>query len=190
MTARSEAADQEPEPAARKLFDTAIGRLAVAWRGTAVIAVQLDEGDDQRTVRRLTATVGPTVEADPPSPVAEAVTSVIRLLDGEPLDLVEVEVDLSQCSAFDRAVYNVTRAISPGQSLTYGQVAERIGEPGAAQAVGRSLGANPIPVIVPCHRVLGAGGRLTGFSAPGGVDTKRRMLLIEGCPEVPPSLFD
>lgn len=172
------------------LFETPIGRVAVAWQGPTVLAVQLPEGEDERTRQRLRAKVPAATPADPPPPIVRAMASMTALLQGESEDLAEVDIDLSACSDFDRAVYEVTRSIPPGRSLTYGQVAERIGEPGAAQAVGRSLGANPIPIIVPCHRVLGAGGRLTGFSAAGGIDTKRRMLLIEGCPEVPPSLFD
>ncbi len=197
-----------------RLFDTALGRTGVAWRGDTVVAVQLPEIDDAATRRRLRSGLGAhgttahldrhrpgaTVEGDDADPetrptvpgpgVAAAIDGMVRLLGGEPMDLGFVAVDLDRCSPFDRAVYDVTRAIPAGRSLTYGEVAERIGEPGAAQAVGRSLGANPIPIIVPCHRVLGAGGKLTGFSAAGGVVTKRRMLLIEGCPAVPPSLFD
>ncbi|MEM8925498.1 MAG: methylated-DNA--[protein]-cysteine S-methyltransferase [Actinomycetota bacterium] len=175
------------------LFDTAIGRAGVAWRGDVVIAVALPERDDRSTRRRLDTTLGAAdVEVDDPPPptVAAAIDAMVRLLDGEAVDLSGTAVDLSGCSPFDRAVYEVTLSIPPGSSLTYGEVAERVGEPGGAQAVGRSLGANPVPIIVPCHRVLGAGGKLTGFSGGGGVDTKRRMLLIEGCPAVPPSLFD
>jgi methylated-DNA-[protein]-cysteine S-methyltransferase len=112
------------------------------------------------------------------------------LLDGVPVDLGFVRLDLDGVAPFDRAVYEVTRTIPAGTTLTYGQVAERIGEAGAARAVGQSLGANPFPLVVPCHRVLGAGGRLIGFSASGGVETKRKLLLIERCPAVAPSLFD
>lgn len=175
------------------LFDTAIGRAGVAWRGDAVIAVALPERDDRATRRRLDSTLGAAdAEGDDVAPpaVTAAIDGMVRLLDGEPVDLSTTAIDLSGCSPFDQAVYEITLSIPPGSSLTYGEVAERVGEPGGAQAVGRSLGANPIPIIVPCHRVLGAGGRLTGFSGGGGVDTKRRMLLIEGCPAVPPSLFD
>ena len=176
------------------LFDTSIGRVGIAWRGRAVIGVQLPERSDASTRQRLVTLAGTSVTmAEPPPPMMAAIDAITALLEGEPRDLGFVEVDLDRVSDFDRAVYEITRAIPPGQSLTYGQVAERLGEAGdarAAQAVGRSLGANPYPIVIPCHRVLGAGGRLTGFSAPGGVETKRRILLIEGCPAVPPSLFD
>lgn len=176
------------------LFDTTIGRVGIAWRDELVVAVQLPEGDDNATRRRLGAGAGePVTIQPPPPPVAAAIEAITALLNGEPRDLGFVKLDWDQISPFDRAVYDITRSIPPGQSLTYGEVAARIGEggdPRASRAVGRSLGANPFPIVVPCHRVLGAGGRLTGFSAFGGVDTKRRMLVIEGCPAVPLSLFD
>lgn len=182
------------------LFDSAIGRCGVAWRGDRVVAVQLPERSDEVTLARLRAgadfDTDPTGEADPaggaeaPAAIRAGITAMVDLLDGQSVDLDFIDVDVSQCSDFDRAVYQVTRAIPPGQSLTYGEVAKRIGEPGAAQAVGRSLGANRSPIVIPCHRVLGADGKLTGFSANGGVETKRKMLLTEGCPAVPPSLFD
>ena len=112
------------------------------------------------------------------------------LLEGRRDQLLDIELDLDDIGPFERSVYEVTRAIPPGETLTYGEVARRIGEPGAARAVGQALGANPLPIVIPCHRVLGAGGQLVGFSANGGTETKRRMLLIEGATAVPPSLFD
>ncbi len=174
------------------LFDTAIGRCGVAWRGGLVTAVQLPEATDALTLARLGAKLDPddATQQDPPEPIRLAIEAIVRLLDGEPTDLDFIQVELDRLPAFERAVLDVTRTIPPGSSLTYGQVAQRIGQPQAAQAVGRALGANPFPIVVPCHRVLGADGRLVGFSAHGGTDTKRTMLLIEGCPAVPPSLFD
>ncbi|MCP4227513.1 MAG: methylated-DNA--[protein]-cysteine S-methyltransferase [Actinomycetia bacterium] len=175
------------------LFDTSIGRVGIAWRDEVVIGVQIPELDDRTTLRQLaiTATTSDqlTTAAAPPA-VQTAIGAITSLLDGEAADLDGIDVDLDAVGPFDRAVYEVTRSIPPGESLTYGEVAAGIGEPGAAQAVGRSLGANPFPIVIPCHRVLGAGGHLTGFSAAGGIETKRKMLLIEGCPAVPPSLFD
>lgn len=172
------------------LFDTAIGSVGVAWRGDAVTAIRLPEHSQGATLRRLTGSSAAEAVDDPPPPIAEAMAAMRSLLEGEPVDLGFVAVDLAAAPAFDRSVYEVTRSIPAGRWLTYGQVAERSGQPGAAQAVGRALAANPVPIIVPCHRVLGAGGDLVGFSARGGVATKRRMLLIEGCPAVAPSLFD
>ncbi len=107
---------------------------------------------------------------------------IVALLDGEPRDLREVVLDESGLEPFARHVYAATRAIDPGAVATYGEIARAVGDPGAARAVGAALGANPYPVIVPCHRVLAADGALHGFSAPGGITTKRRMLELEGAP--------
>jgi methylated-DNA-[protein]-cysteine S-methyltransferase len=114
------------------------------------------------------------------------------LLSGERIDLTWVELDLTGVPDYHRRVYDVTRTIPAGSTMTYGEVARRIdpqAPPGTAQAVGQALGRNPCPIVVPCHRVLAAGGHLGGFSADGGADTKRRMLLIEGAPGVAPTLF-
>ncbi|MDH3680280.1 MAG: methylated-DNA--[protein]-cysteine S-methyltransferase [Acidimicrobiia bacterium] len=172
------------------LFYTAIGGCGVAWRGDAVAAVQIPERSRSETLRRLTGGFPALVDHPVPRAIGEAIDAMVALLDGDDVDLRPIEVDVGSPAPFDEAVWGVTRSIPRGSSLTYGQVAERIGQPGAAQAVGRSLGANPCPIVIPCHRVLGADGQLVGFSAHGGVETKRRMLLIEGCPAVPPSLFD
>jgi len=179
------------------LFDTAIGRVGISWRGSTVSAVQIPEHSDAATLTRL-ASASASTDPDgprpaPPPPVIEqAMAAITALLDGAQTDLAFIELDLhpNRFGSFERAVYHITRAIEPGESLTYGEVAKRLGDPGAARAVGRALGANPFPIVIPCHRVLGADGHLTGFSANGGIETKRRMLLIEGCPAVPPSLFD
>ncbi|MDH5520545.1 MAG: methylated-DNA--[protein]-cysteine S-methyltransferase, partial [Acidimicrobiia bacterium] len=120
----------------------------------------------------------------------DAIARIQALLSGEDVDLDPVPVDVTNSSDFNQQVYSVVRMIGRGETLTYGEVARRVGEPGGAQAVGRAMGANPIPVIIPCHRVVGANGQLVGFSANGGVETKRRMLLAEECPAVPPTLFD
>jgi methylated-DNA-[protein]-cysteine S-methyltransferase len=115
----------------------------------------------------------------PPPDVGEAIAAIGALLLGESVDLAWVRLDIDRLTDFDRRVYEVTRAIPPGSTLTYGEIAKRIDEPGAARAVGRALGANPFPIVVPCHRVLGADGKSGGFSAAGGVETKVRMLSIE-----------
>jgi methylated-DNA-[protein]-cysteine S-methyltransferase len=130
--------------------------------------------------RRLAARFPGAVEADPPAFVAEAIGLVERLLMGEKVDLGAVPVDLEGASELERRVYEAVRRIPCGEVRTYGEVALEIGAPGAAQAVGAALGRNPVPIVVPCHRVLASGGRSGGFSAPGGVETKFRMLEIEG----------
>ncbi len=172
------------------LFDTAIGRCGVAWRGDRLRAVQLPERDDQATIGRLVNRLPDAGPAEPPPRVVQAMGAMAALLEGRRDQLLDIELDLDGIGAFELSVYEVTRAIPPGETLTYGEVARRIGDPGAARAVGRALGSNPLPIVIPCHRVLGAGGQLVGFSANGGTETKRRMLLIEGATAVPPSLFD
>ena len=112
----------------------------------------------------------------------------MALLRGEPRDLGAIDLDMSGIPEFPRRVYAVARAIPPGQTVTYGDVAARLGEPGAARAVGQALGRNPFAIIVPCHRVVAAGGRLGGFSANGGAATKRRILAIEGAHRDEPTL--
>jgi methylated-DNA-[protein]-cysteine S-methyltransferase len=123
-----------------------------------------------------------TAPADAPADVQAAVEAIQALFRGEPRDLREVVLDESEVDEFRRAVYAATRQVAPGTTASYGDIAKAIGQPGSAQAVGQALGANPFAIIVPCHRVLAADGSLHGFSAPGGIATKRRMLEIEGAP--------
>ncbi|WP_442874844.1 methylated-DNA--[protein]-cysteine S-methyltransferase [Amycolatopsis sp. NBC_00345] len=124
-----------------------------------------------------------------PDVVRVAVEGIVALLGGERRDLVEVGLDLSGVPEFNRRAYEVARAVSPGKTVTYGDIAHRLGMPGSAQAVGQAMGHNPFPIVVPCHRVLAAGGKDGGFSAHGGVQTKRTMLVIEGAIADEPTLF-
>lgn len=173
------------------LFDTAIGRCALIWGEAGIVGFFLPEADEDQTRSRLARRFPHANETAAPAEQAQAIATVTAHLAGELHELAEIPVDLAAVSLFHRRVYAVARAIPAGRTLTYGEVAARLGEPGAAQAVGRALGDNPIPVIVPCHRVLAAGGRLHGFSAPGGVETKRRLLEIEGArASDEPDLFD
>jgi methylated-DNA-[protein]-cysteine S-methyltransferase len=124
------------------------------------------------------------------SPRPRAIDGIVALLGGEPADLTAVPLDMERLPAFQRAVYEIARTIPPGDTLTYGEIAARLGDPGTARAVGQALGSNPFPIVVPCHRVLAAGGRLGGFSAHGGTATKLRLLTLERARAVTPSLFD
>lgn len=160
------------------LFETAVGTCGLAWRDEVVTRVELPDV----WPGRLSKAAGGAGAADPSGAVASAVASMTALLAGEPLDLTSVPLSLEAVSAFDRQVYEVTRTVAPGATLTYGEVAARVGQPGAAQAVGQALGRNPLPIVVPCHRVLAADGAVGGFSAGGGAATKRLMLEIEGAP--------
>ena len=131
------------------------------------------------------------VEDAPPPEAAAAIAAVVRLLEGEKRDLSDIAVDLSTLPEFERRVLEETRRIPTGETRTYGELAAKVGAAGAARAVGRALGRNPAPIIIPCHRVLAASGGSGGFSAPGGVTTKMRMLQIERARRSSsPELFD
>jgi methylated-DNA-[protein]-cysteine S-methyltransferase len=162
------------------LFDTAIGRCGIAWGERGIIGVQLPEAQPAATRARLRRRFPGAVEAAPPPLARRAIARISALLDGEAVDLGDLLLDMEQLPAFQRRVLQVARSIPVGGTLTYGEIAARIGEPGAARAVGQALGANPFPLIVPCHRVLAAGGKPGGFSAPGGIATKLRLLATEG----------
>ena len=153
------------------MFDTALGPVGVEW-GDAGITEVLMPGrsglaDDGRPL---------------PEAISKAVDGIVALLAGEQRDLDDIALDDDGVDEFRRRVYAATRAVGPGETVTYGEIARAIGDPGAARAVGAALGSNPFPIIVPCHRVLAANGALHGFSAPGGITTKRRMLEIECAP--------
>jgi methylated-DNA-[protein]-cysteine S-methyltransferase len=178
------------------LFDTAIGACGIAWSEAGIVALQLPERDRARTQARLLQRWPDASEAAPPPAVQAAIDAVITLVSGAAPDRIQADLesivlDLEDMPGFDREVYAVARTIAPGKTLTYGEVAARIGEPGAAREVGQALGRNRIPIIVPCHRVVAAGGGTGGFSARGGVDTKLRLLEIERATfNDGPTLFD
>lgn len=123
--------------------------------------------------------LGGANEGVPPDFVESAMADILELLSGVANDLAAIECDFAGIEPFALNVYRLSRAIKPGQTLSYGDIAVELGDRAYAQAVGRALGSNPFPIIVPCHRILGAGGKLTGFSAGGGVNTKLRLLEIE-----------
>jgi methylated-DNA-[protein]-cysteine S-methyltransferase len=173
------------------LFDTAIGQCGLAWSDRGVAGFQLPEAREADTRSRLRRRFASAQEMPPPPEIGQAIAGVVALLRGEPVDLSGVPLDMDGVPLFHRRVYEVAQGIGPGRTLTYGEIAERLGEPGSARAVGQALGRNPFAIIVPCHRVLAAGGRLGGFSAPGGVETKLRLLAIEGARlDREPGLFD
>jgi methylated-DNA-[protein]-cysteine S-methyltransferase len=173
------------------LFDTAIGLCAIAWGDRGVIAVQLPDASEAAMRARLRRRFPDAAEAPPPASVERAIAGIVTLLDGQTTDLSDVALDMERIPPFNRRVYEIARAIPPGSTLSYGEVAARLGDPGEARAVGAALGENPFPIVVPCHRVLAAGGKMGGFSAPGGTATKRRLLTIEGAiADVELPLFD
>ena len=140
----------------------------------------LPEQTDHLTRARVARRFPHSLESTPPPFVQHAIEGIVALLTGEARDLSDVPLDLDEIPEFHRRVYDVARTIRPGTTLSYGEMAARVGDPDAARAVGQALGRNPIPIIVPCHRVLAADGGTGGFSAPGGTATKLRLLAIEG----------
>jgi methylated-DNA-[protein]-cysteine S-methyltransferase len=166
--------------AAFALFPTAIGACAIVWRGDRVIGAALPEASEAAIRASLRRRFPDAEETAPPPAILEAIDRVERLLAGEPVDLAAIPVDLSACDEFEQRVYAAASAIPRGEVRTYGELAAAIGAPGAARAVGTALGRNPIPIVIPCHRILASGGKSGGFSAPGGTATKFRMLAIEG----------
>lgn len=164
------------------LFATAIGPVGLVWAEDGVLGVQLPEAGVRETRARMTRRFPAAVEEQPPTDprIVDAIAAIGALLADGDGDLSAIPIDLSRGPAFNRRVYELVRAIPPGRTRTYGDIAGELGEPGAAQAVGQAMGHNPVPIVVPCHRVVAAGGRLGGFSARGGNATKRRMLEIEG----------
>ncbi|HVH07357.1 MAG TPA: methylated-DNA--[protein]-cysteine S-methyltransferase, partial [Myxococcota bacterium] len=171
------------------LFDTAIGRCGIAWGTDGVVGVQLPEASASATRARIAKRFPQARESAPKGAARRAVDAIAALLRGEPADLAAVSLDLSGLALFDRRVYEAARAIPPGATLSYGEIARQLGDPAAARAVGRALARNPFAIVVPCHRVLAAGGRTGGFSAAGGVATKRRLLAIEAERASQPALF-
>lgn len=160
------------------LFDTAIGRCGAAWGERGLLGVQLPEADDARTRARLVQAPGAR-EMTPPAEVQRACNAMAELLDGETRDLSFIALDMDRIPAFNRSVYDIARTIAPGDTLTYGDIATRLGDKLLSRSVGQALGQNPLPIVIPCHRVLAANGKTGGFSANGGVTTKFRMLAIE-----------
>ena len=161
------------------LFETDAGCCGVSWSARGVSGVQLPEGDAERTRARLRRRFPEAEESAPPPQVQEAVGRIRALFRGEAADLSGVALDADEVPAFERRVYEVARSIPRGETLTYGEVAARLDGAGDARAVGAALGRNPYPVIVPCHRVVAAGGKTGGFSARGGVQTKLKLLEME-----------
>jgi O-6-methylguanine DNA methyltransferase len=161
-------------------FQTAIGFCGLAWTERGIVGVQLPETDQAATHNRLMERFPELRETPVPPTVRSARDDIIALLEGRPQNLSSVVLDMQTVTPFRCDVYNAARQIARGETLTYGELAKQLGAPGSARAVGQALGCNPYPLIVPCHRVLAAGGKSGGFSAVGGVSTKLRILALEG----------
>jgi methylated-DNA-[protein]-cysteine S-methyltransferase len=172
------------------LFETAVGTCGIVWNARGICGVQLPEKDAAAARARVHRRHPAATEAAPTPAVQCAIDGMIALLAGEKRDLTDIVIDDEGQSEFNRRVYAIARKIPPGATMTYGEIAERLGDKTLARAVGQAMGENPTPIIMPCHRVLAADGKSGGFSAPGGVVTKLRLLTIEGAQPGGPTLFD
>ena len=172
------------------LFETAIGTCGIVWTVRGVCGMQLPEKDAAATLARVHHRHPTAVETTPPTHVLHAIDGVVALLAGEKRDLRDIQVDDEGQADFNKRVYAIVRQVPPGSTMTYGEVAERLGDKTLARAVGQAMGENPTPVIMPCHRVMAAGGKTGGFSAPGGIVTKLQLLTIEGAEPSGPTLFE
>ena len=167
-------------PPSFTLFDTPIGPCGLVWGGHGLVGTLLPESTEAATRARLRRRFAGARELAPPADAAQLIERIRGLLQGRPDDLLDIALDLRAVPAFHARVYAIARRIRPGATRTYGEIAIELGEAQAARAVGQALGANPFPIIVPCHRLLAAGSKAGGFSAPGGTRTKLRLLEIEG----------
>lgn len=163
------------------VFATPRGFVAIAWSADGITSLRLPVGSPAAAERALARRVPRALRATPPAEIAAVIEAAKRYFGGEPVDFSGVAVDLGEQDAFCARVYALVRQVGWGQTTTYGAIAKELDAgPEAARDVGRAMAANPVPLIVPCHRVLAAGGKIGGFSAPGGSDTKMRMLELEG----------
>lgn len=161
------------------LFNTPLGSCAIAWNKLGVAGVNLPETNDTALRARMLTRFPHASEAKPSVMINRIIKQIKNLLNGNAVDLGKASLDMSTAPAFHQQVYALVRQIPAGKTFSYGEVATRLGNPGAARAVGQAMGRNPFPLIVPCHRVLAANGKLGGFTANGGADTKQKMLQIE-----------
>lgn len=161
------------------IFGTALGPCGIVWTGRGIACVNLPEGSEDKTRARLKKRFPDAEETPPPVEIQKIIGEVIALIAGEKIDLSHVVLDHAPLPEFSKRVYEIVRTIPIGQTLTYGDIAKRLGDVALSREVGQAMGKNPTPVIMPCHRVVAASGKTGGFSAPGGVDTKMKLLSIE-----------
>jgi methylated-DNA-[protein]-cysteine S-methyltransferase len=175
------------------LFDTEFGTCAIAWSEAGLTRVQLPERTRAETEARIRRVGAESAGTPLPAFAVDAVSALQMYFSRTPVSLDALRLDESFVSTFNASIYRALRAVPRGTTVTYGDLAKQVGQPGAARAVGMAMGQNPWPVIVPCHRVLARGGKMGGFSAPGGTATKEKLLALEGVvvgDSVLPGLFD
>lgn len=170
------------------LFETAAGCVALGWTERGVVSLRLPAASAHDAERALLRHFPDARRTDPPPHVGAVIDAVVRYFAGERIDFGDVPVDLGVQEAFFDRVYARVRGLGWGETTTYGAVAKALGAgPEYARDVGQAMAKNPVPLIVPCHRVTGAGGRIGGFSAPGGSESKAHMLALEGVAVAPPT---
>ncbi|MDM0047151.1 methylated-DNA--[protein]-cysteine S-methyltransferase [Variovorax dokdonensis] len=162
------------------LFETRYGACGIAWGERGIVGVQLPEADEAATRARMHKRFSSLKEGAPPPDVRAAMARITHFLGGAIDDLGDLDLDWHGVNDFQRRVYELARRIPLGETRTYGQIAGELGDKNLARAVGQALGQNPFAPVVPCHRVLAAGGKTGGFSAHGGTKIKMRMLAVEG----------
>jgi methylated-DNA-[protein]-cysteine S-methyltransferase len=168
------------------IVETPIGAIGVAWSDKGICRVALPERDRVRMEQRFAARLDGALPGEPPAEIAMAIELIKRYAAGETVDFSAVPVDLDGADLFRRAIYAAARRLGFGETTTYGGLADAAGHPGKARETGEALGRNPVPLIVPCHRIHAAGGKIGGFSAPGGSSTKEKLLALEGVRLGPP----
>jgi methylated-DNA-[protein]-cysteine S-methyltransferase len=162
------------------LFETDLGACGVAWSERGVARFQLPEADRGATERRLRRRAAESSAVSPPRTIAAVIADVQRYMGGAKVDFSAVALDLAGVAPFYAEIYAAARDVGWGETATYGELARRVGTPGAARAVGQAMARNPIPLIIPCHRVLASGNKVGGFSAFGGTRSKQKLLGLEG----------
>jgi methylated-DNA-[protein]-cysteine S-methyltransferase len=161
------------------LFDTVLGPCGIVWTARGIAGVSLPEGTEDKTRARVKKRFPQVQDAAPSAEIQKIIDDVIALINGEKIDFSYVTLDHAPLPEFSRRVYAIVRTIPIGETLTYGDIAKMLGDVALSREVGQAMGRNPTPIIMPCHRVVAASGKTGGFSAPGGVDTKMKLLSIE-----------
>jgi methylated-DNA-[protein]-cysteine S-methyltransferase len=161
------------------LFDTALGPCGIVWTANGIAGVNLPEGTEEKTRARVQKRFAEAEESTPTPEIGKIIGDIVALIAGEYIDFSTVTLDHAPLPEFSKRVYEIVRTIPIGQTLTYGDIAKALGDVALSREVGQAMGRNPTPVIMPCHRVVAASGKTGGFSAPGGVDTKMKLLSIE-----------
>lgn len=161
------------------IFDTVLGSCGIVWTSRGIAGVNLPEGSEEKTRARVRKRFPAAEEAAPSPDIEKIISDVVALIAGEKIDFSYVKLDHAPLPPLSQRVYEIVRTIPIGETLTYGDIAKRLGDVALSREVGQAMGRNPTPVIMPCHRVVAASGKTGGFSAPGGVDTKMKLLSIE-----------